>query len=100
MPIQIFYPLIRLLSILIVLSISVPYICKKMFLFAQDLSSCVIGAKNLFVSLGTVFRALSVSVPYTFQNTVEQLEWLEQLWNHENMFKTGVVRVNECLSYR
>ena len=26
--------------------------------------------------------------------TVE-LEWLEQLWNHENMFKTGEVRANE-----
>ena len=27
-------------------------------------------------------------------NTVE-LQWLEQLWNHENMFETGVVRANE-----
>ena len=32
-------------------------------------------------------------------NTVE-LQWLEHLWNHENMFKTGVVRANECLSER
>ena len=31
------------------------------------------------------------------QNTVE-LQWLEHLWNHENMFETGVVRANECLS--
>ena len=28
-------------------------------------------------------------------NTVE-LPWLEHLWNHENMFETGVVRANEC----
>ena len=28
-------------------------------------------------------------------NTVE-LQWLEHLWNHENMFETGVVRANEC----
>ena len=27
--------------------------------------------------------------------TVE-LQWLEHLWNDENMFETGVVRVNEC----
>ena len=24
-----------------------------------------------------------------------ELQWLEHLWNHENMFETGVVRVNE-----
>ena len=29
--------------------------------------------------------------------TVE-LQWLEHLWNHENMFETGVVRANECYS--
>ena len=28
-------------------------------------------------------------------NTVE-LQWLEHLWNHENMFETGVFRANEC----
>ena len=27
--------------------------------------------------------------------TVE-LQWLEHLGNHENMFETGVVRANEC----
>ena len=27
--------------------------------------------------------------------TVE-LQWLKNLWNHENMFETGVVRANEC----
>ena len=26
--------------------------------------------------------------------TVEP-QWLEKLWNHENMFETGVVRANE-----
>ena len=30
-------------------------------------------------------------------NTVE-FQWLEHLWNHENMFDTGVVRANQCLS--
>ena len=33
------------------------------------------------------------------QITVE-LKWLEHLWNHENMFETGVVRANEYLSER
>ena len=27
-----------------------------------------------------------------------ELQWLQHLWNHENMFETGVVRDNECLS--
>ena len=30
-----------------------------------------------------------------YVDTVE-LQWLEHLWNHENMFETGVVRANEC----
>ena len=25
-----------------------------------------------------------------------ELQWLEHLWNHENMFETGVVQANEC----
>ena len=28
-------------------------------------------------------------------STVE-LQWLEHLWSHDNMFETGVVRANEC----
>ena len=31
------------------------------------------------------------------RHTVE-LQWLEHLWIHENMFETGVVRANECQS--
>ena len=27
--------------------------------------------------------------------TVE-LQWLEHLWNHKNVFESGVVRANEC----
>ena len=30
-----------------------------------------------------------------FTNTVE-LQWLEHLWNQENMFETGLVGANEC----
>ena len=31
----------------------------------------------------------------SFQITLE-LQWLAHLWDHENMFETGVVRANEC----
>ena len=31
-----------------------------------------------------------------FGFTTIELQWLEYLWNYENMFKTGVVRANEC----
>ena len=30
----------------------------------------------------------------------EKLEWLEYLWNHENIFEARVVRANECKSER
>ena len=41
-----------------------------------------------FLSFKKLFKMVS-------ENTVE-LQWLEHLWNHENMFETGVVRANEC----
>ena len=25
-----------------------------------------------------------------------EVQWLGHLWNHENMFETGVVRASEC----
>ena len=28
--------------------------------------------------------------------TTAELQWLEELWNYENLFETGVVRANEC----
>ena len=27
---------------------------------------------------------------------IVEVQWLEHLWNHENMFETGVVRASEC----
>ena len=27
---------------------------------------------------------------------IAELQWLEHLWNHENMFEVGVVRADEC----
>ena len=50
---------------------------------------------------GVLFRALRL-VNLSLQNITEadgsytvELQWLEHLWNHENMFETGVVRANE-----
>ena len=31
-----------------------------------------------------------------FRNTTVEHQRLEHLWDHENMFETGVVRANEC----
>ena len=27
---------------------------------------------------------------------IVELQWLEHLWNHEKIFKTGIVQANEC----
>ena len=48
--------------------------------------------------LGTQSNAFSRSTKAINRNTIRdivELQWLEHLWNHENMFKTGVVRTNE-----
>ena len=31
---------------------------------------------------------------------IVELQWLEHLWNHENMFETEVGQDNECYSLR
>ena len=37
---------------------------------------------------------VSINQSYTYHTV--KLQWLEHLWNHENMFETGLVRANEC----
>ena len=39
----------------------------------------------------TLMKDVDDSLPYTVE-----FQWLEHLWNYENMFETGVVRANEC----
>ena len=47
--------------------------------------------------LKTLFSALIVNiVDKKFQHITVKLQWLEHLWNHENMSETGIVRANEC----
>ena len=33
---------------------------------------------------------------FLFSVNKVELQWHEQLWSHENMYETGVVRANEC----
>ena len=42
-----------------------------------------------------IFHNLLLPARTAVHGTVE-LQWLEHLSNHENMFKTGVVLANEC----
>ena len=61
-------------------------------------------AKFESVFIGSAFldesnwkQILSIRDPNSLirdSNTVE-LQWLEHLWDHQNMFETGVVRANE-----
>ena len=44
------------------------------------------------------FKPTGDSKPEYPQRCTVELQWFEHLWNHENMFETGVVRANECLS--
>ena len=39
-----------------------------------------------------VFKDYLVTLGYTVE-----LQWLEHLWDYENLFETGVVRANEGL---
>ena len=51
---------------------------------------------NNMLSCQTLFSSCQPSfvIMLNFSNTVE-LQWLEHLWNHENMFATRIVRANE-----
>ena len=68
----------------------------KTFVFCH----CILDLRNFFLLKNPqicntwIYRELGpTSVRQT--RTVE-LEWLEHLWDHENMFETRVVRANEC----
>ena len=54
------------------------------------LSSLALGHKHRYGIDG-----VPQDLEQTFGSTVE-LQWLEHLWNHEDMFETGVVRANDC----
>ena len=62
--------------------VDVPQLEQKLLNTSKEISSTL---KNYVSSC--------LSAPHV--STVE-LQWLELLWNHENMFETGVVRANKC----
>ena len=40
-------------------------------------------------------RGLHISKAPLLYIYIAELQWLEHLWNHENMFETGVVQAKE-----
>ena len=50
---------------------------------------------GLVVVFDLFFRQISGLHSVIKCNTVI-LQWLAHLWNHGNMFETGIVRANEC----
>ena len=43
------------------------------------------------------FRGKSCFYSFDFiKISTAELQWLKHLWNHENIFETGVVRASEC----
>ena len=52
-------------------------------------------AKRNFSELTATVASSETVVISSYHHTVE-LQRLEHLWNHMNMFETGVVRANEC----
>ena len=53
---------------------------------------------HLTVNEFLLFLYSEFVVRIIFTVTTVQLQWLEHLWNHVNMFETGVVRADECKS--
>ena len=51
--------------------------------------------QSLTQTLTNIHVTIAMKDTGKVQYTVE-LQWLEHLWNHENMFDTRVVRANEC----
>ena len=66
----------------------------KFLHLSEKLFSCNYNPKLAFdLTHLKVYTAATESI--LFSHTVE-LQWLEHLWNHGNMFETWVVQANEC----
>ena len=42
------------------------------------------------------YGIITFYVRYEYEIQYSRIQWLEHHWNHENMFETRVVRLNEC----
>ena len=47
-----------------------------------------------------LFYRDAAQISLLFIESTVELQWLKHLWDHENMFETGIVRARECLSER
>ena len=43
-----------------------------------------------------VYNVNSEIILIMVQHYTVELQWLRHLWNHENVFETGVVQATEC----
>ena len=55
----------------------------------------VLGAHNLASPDLTLTDISAPMVSLSLLTCTVELQWLEHLWDHENMFETGVIRANE-----
>ena len=68
----------------------------NILLKGRKLSSTIHPAIRLIGHHCSYLPSLQLVVPCVCATLTIELQWLERLWNHENMFETGVVRGNEC----
>ena len=61
--------------------------------YNTKLELCCVGAWLVF-SFTVLVCHYAMLFFHVYTCTVEP-QWLEHIWNHENMFETGVVRANE-----
>ena len=58
--------------------------------------TCVILQNMLKIWRKGHIKYIASKCQYEMYTKTVELQWLEHLWNHENMFETEVVRANEC----
>ena len=61
----------------------------------MQINTCCSFHNFLLIILNLFGHKMGVSSSGIATNTVE-LQWLEDLWNHEIIFKTGVAQAYEC----
>ena len=77
-----------------------------LFCYSNSVHNCQVSPNKILLHVGLLktdkfpiyFFLNFIHLLFDFSlnlNTVE-LQWLEHLSDHENMFETGVVRANEC----
>ena len=68
--------------------------CKSTFLTAE--ASCTI-CVNILIQCNLSIKVAVVGMSAMERSNTVELQWLEHLWDYENLFETGVVRAIEGL---